>query len=194
MLQHQACSARALQLPVPKVVLQQQQPCATAVPMLAACSLPRVPCHGQPFPKAELQHPELCHCLVPEGRVTPPAMHHMTVCRLVSSCTVAADHETALQGPDTLRQAPLGELQVLGTLSHALQARLEPAQDVFTAGMTSAAAATAAAELGVPAQLLYAFPSARRLARFLAAGRPLSSQLPPEAEGPSGQSRCVKAL
>ena len=97
------------------------------------------------------------------------------------------DAQTLLQGPGSLRQAPLGELQVLSTLSHALQARLEPAQDVFAAGMTSAAAATAAAELAVPAQLLYAHPSARQLARFLASGRPLLSKLSPEPENTSGQ-------
>ena len=79
---------------------------------------------------------------------------------------------SASQALPPISKAPPGELQVLSTLCHALQARLEPAQDMFAAGMSSAAAAVAAAELDIAAELLYAYPSARQLAQYLASGQP----------------------
>ena len=82
---------------------------------------------------------------------------------------------SASQVLDPIKKAPPGELQVLSTLCHALQARLEPAQDMFAAGMSSAAAAVAAAELHIAAELLYAYPSARQLAQYLASGQPAPS-------------------
>jgi len=60
-------------------------------------------------------------------------------------------------------------MRVMAAFAEALQApRLEPGSDFFAAGGDSLSAAAAANKLGIEPALLPAFPTARRLARYLA--------------------------
>ena len=75
----------------------------------------------------------------------------------------------------------VGEMEVMRAFMNALQqTKLEPTSDFFEWGGHSLAAAEVASELGILPALINAYPSARRLAKFLG-----SSKMNASSPGPS---------